>query len=176
MASASGDRASYNEFVARHQAALFRYTKAISDSPSEAEEALQQAFVSAWLGAGSFRGPGNARGWLFRIARNAGHKMHRLRAGQPSEHESLEELGCQAGWNAGLPPLSEQIADRQWVSQALATLPLGDQEILLLVEVEGFSLSESAETLNLSLPAIKSRLHRARLRLVASLRKEANHA
>lgn len=176
VASSSGDKAAFEEFVDRHKAALFRFTRAISSTPSEAEEAMQQTFVSAWLHAATFRGDGPARSWLYRIARNAQNKMHRRHVGEPSEHEEISELGRLAGWDCDVPPLSDVIENREWVQQSLASLPTDDQEILVLIEIEGFSLREAGETLELSVAATKSRLHRARLRLLAALRKDQDHA
>ncbi len=176
VASSSGDKAAFEEFVDRHKSALFRFARAISPSLTDAEEAMQQTFVSAWQHASTFRGEGHARGWLFQIARNAQNKMHRRRAGEPPQHDDLTDLGNQAGWDCGLTPLADVIENREWVQHALSSLLVDDQEILVLIEVEGFSLLEAGDILGLSLPATKSRLHRARLRLLAALRKEEHHA
>jgi len=172
QASAAGDRSTFDTFVDRHKAALFRFTRHLCDSDGDAEEALQQTFVAAWMNADSFRADGHVRGWLFRIARNAHYKMHRKKAGEPTEHEELTALGCRAGWNTDARPLSQSIEDRDLVRHALASLNPEDRETLLLIELEGFSLREASDTLSITLPAVKSRLHRARLRLVAAMRED----
>jgi RNA polymerase sigma-70 factor (ECF subfamily) len=62
----------------------------------------------------------------------------------------------------------DRLADRQLAERSLARLSSEDREILMLRDVEGFSGAEVADLLDLTLPAMKSRLHRARLRLVAA--------
>ena len=139
-----------------------------------AEDALQETFLSAWRNAASFRGDGSALGWLLSIARHAVYRQHRSRAGEPERMESLAELGEAAGWGAAPDPLDALVVKDE-VERALARLSLGERELLLLREVEGLSNEECASLLGLGLPALKSRLHRARLRFVAQLRGE-HHA
>ncbi len=83
----------------------------------------------------------------------------------------LEELGLQAGW--GCPPWTnsfvESLERRDTLEKALGRLSADEREILVLRELEGLSGDETAAVLELSLPAMKSRLHRARLRLAAVL-------
>ncbi len=66
----------------------------------------------------------------------------------------------------------ERIESDEWVRHALAQLDDDDRDALALVDVEGLSIEEAAAALSLSVAAVKSRLHRARLRFVAALRKE----
>ena len=88
----------------------------------------------------------------------------------------LDELGLQAGW--GCPPWTdsfiESLERRDTLEKALARLAPDEREILVLRELEGLSGEETAAVLELSLPAMKSRLHRARLRL-ATVLVEGNH-
>ena len=83
----------------------------------------------------------------------------------------MEELGLQAGW--GGPPFSETfletLARRDVLEKALARLSPEEREVLVLRELEGLSGKETAELMELSLNAMKSRLHRARLRLASVL-------
>lgn len=172
-AVALGDRAAFERFVERHQAAVFRYLRSAAAEEADAEDALQEAFVAAWRNAGSYRGGASARGWILTIARNALSRAHRRRSGQPTSFEEVEELGIQAGWGQEEDVL-EGLARRELLTRALAALAREDREILILRELEGFSGEEVAEMLGLSLAAMKSRLHRARLRLVAALREVAH--
>ena len=87
----------------------------------------------------------------------------------PVDARSLDELGVEAGW--GAEDALEVLARKDALRQAMATLDPEDQEILTLRELEGLSGPEAAEVLGLSLAAMKSRLHRARLKLAAALRK-----
>ena len=174
QSAAAGDRAAFDTFVARHRAAVFRFAQAISGSESEAEEVLQSAFINAWKGAATFDGrtTRNARPWLFTIARRASHRLHRKRVGEPTDHESLESIACDAGWNGDNAPLLKAIERREWVARSLERLSADERALLLLVDVEGNTVAEAAQALALSEPATKSRLHRARLRMMTALSRE----
>ena len=171
--SAAGDRAAFAEVVARHEAAVFRFARAIASNESSAEDALQEAFLGAWRGAATFRGESSLRSWLFAIARNAVLRQHRRRVDEPDAVESLDELGAAAGW--GDPENPETIAlrheSRELLMQAMAALNTADREILLLRDIEGLSGQQTAEILGLAIPAMKTRLHRARLRLAGNVRR-----
>lgn len=172
-AAALGDRAAFGRFVQRHQAAVFRYLLTAADGEADAEDALQEAFVAAWRGAGTYRGGRSARGWLLAMARNALSRAHRRRVGEPAAFEPLDELGLQAGWGRGEDVL-EGLARRDLLGRALAAVPPEDREILVLRELDGLTGEEVAEMLGITLAAMKSRLHRARLRFVAALREVAH--
>lgn len=171
---AAGDRAAFDALVERHQASVYRLLSAMGASSADADDALQETFVAAWRNAGSFQGAGSARAWILTIARNALRRAHRRRAGEPERFEPLEELGLQAGWGREDPEL-EALERRDLLGKALGTLSSADREILVLRELEGFAGEEVAEMLGLTVPAMKSRLHRARLRLVAAVQ-EVSHA
>lgn len=169
--TAAGESAAFDRFVERHQAAVLRFARSLESDPVQAEDALQETFLAAWRGAGGFRGGEGARPWLFAIARHAVYRQHRPRVGEPAELAPLTDLGVAAGWGAA--PETDpvvRLADRDAVRRALARLPAPDREILLLREVEGFTAEECTGQLGLTLPAVKSRLHRARLRFAAALR------
>jgi len=170
--SAAGDHFAFAELMARHEAAVFRYGRAIGRDDSAAEDALQETFLSAWRTASTFRGDGSARNWLLTIMRNAVHRQHRRRVDQPRDMESLSDLGIAAGWGDSDNP--ETIALRHEsagvLTQAIEELTASDKEILLLRDAEGLSGENVATLLGLTLPAMKTRLHRARLRLAAKVR------
>ncbi len=169
--TAAGSPADFDRIVDRHEAAVLRYLGAITDDPAAAEDALQETFLAAWRAAASFRGAGSARAWLLGIARNAVRRQHRRRSGEPAQHESLDRLGSRAGWGrVAAEPFSELLEKRDLIHKGFIRLEPDDREILVLRELEGFSGKEVATMLSLSLPAVKSRLHRARLRFMAALR------
>jgi RNA polymerase sigma-70 factor (ECF subfamily) len=169
--AASGDAQAFEAFVLRHREAVWRFVRSLTRDGGAAEDALQETFLAAWRGAGSFRGEGSALGWLLAIARHAVYRQHRLRTGEPERFESLAELGEAAGWGAEPDPLETLVAQDE-VRRALARLTLEDRELLLLREVEGLTNEACACLLGVGLPAVKSRLHRARLRFTAHLRGE----
>lgn len=169
-ASAAGDAAAFTRFVERHQRAALGYLRLLAADPAAIEDALQEAFLAAWRSAGEFRGGDSARSWLLAIARHALFRQYRRRVGEPEEIVSLDDLGRAAGWGEPCSPdPTAAHADRSAVRRALAALSAADREILLLRDVEGLSGEECAELLALALPAMKSRLHRARLRFAAQL-------
>lgn len=86
--------------------------------------------------------------------------------------EPIEELGLQAGW--GQDDALEGLAQREVLARALETLDGETREVLVLRDLEGFSGEEVAEMLGVGLAAMKSRLHRARLRFVSALREVAH--
>jgi RNA polymerase sigma-70 factor (ECF subfamily) len=157
--------------VDRHQGAVFRYLSARTGSAADCEDALQETFVAAFKGCESYREESSARSWLFGIARNLSKRIYRKRVGEPDEMVPLDELGLQAGW--GCPPWTdsfiESLERRDTLEKALARLSPDEREVLVLRELEGLSGEETAAVLELSLPAMKSRLHRARLRVAAVL-------
>lgn len=171
LQAATGNANAFEVFVVRHREAVWRFVCSLTRDSASAEDALQDTFLSAWRDAAGFRGDQSAIGWLLTIARHAVYRLYRGRAGEPDRMESLSELGEAAGWGAEADPL-ETLAIQDEVTKALARLSLEDREVLVLREQHGFSLEECAALLGLGIPALKSRLHRARLRFVAHLRGE----
>jgi RNA polymerase sigma-70 factor (ECF subfamily) len=173
-AAAGGDSRAFDTFVTRHAADVHRFLASLGVRDADADDAMQDAFVAAWRGAAGYRGDGSARAWLFTIARRAASRAVRRRAGEPerfaplTEADSLETIALAAGWGATDESADRDTADR--VRRALGALSEGDREILVLRDMEGLSGEETATALGLSLAAMKSRLHRARLRFVAIVR------
>lgn len=170
---AGGDRRAMSEVVRRHGAAVLRFARALVKDASLAEDVLQETFLSATRAASGYRGEGSLRGWLLTIARRAALRL-RPRAAAPAtsieDCEDLAELGRAAGWGADPEELLSQEQSRELASRALDALDPEDREILILRDVEGLTGPEAAEVLDVGLPAMKSRLHRARLRFAAALR------
>ena len=95
--AATGDARAFDVFVLRHRQAVWRFVRSLTRDAATAEDALQEAFLSAWMGAAAFRSEGSALGWLLSIARRAVYRQHRGRAGEPESIESLADLGEAAG-------------------------------------------------------------------------------
>lgn len=166
---ARGERRAMTRLVAQHRDAVFRYARTLCRDDALAEDILQDTFLAALRHAGDFRGEGSVRGWLLSIARSRAFTAQRRRSGEPARFEPLDTLGIEAGW--GSPEAMEALARKDALHRALGALEPEDQEILTLRDLEGLSGPEAAELLGLSLAAMKSRLHRARLKLAAALRK-----
>ncbi len=169
--AAAGRHDALEALVDEHEAAVFRYALALVRRREDAEEVLQDVFVALMRYAAAFRGDASLRTWLFTVARNAAfrrRKQTELRAEEPLD---LAGLGRAAGWGAPDPELLAMRAERRAeLERVLAGLDEEDREMILLRDLEGFSGQETADMLGLSMAAMKSRLHRARLRLAAALR------
>jgi len=175
-----GDREAFGRLVVRHQASVFRLARLLARSPEQAEDILQQAFLSAWAGVRRFRGESSVRTWLLTITRNAALTQRSRAAREPVDPTPLEtiaDLGLRAGWGG---PTPEEVAIQQeqhdHLTAAFGRLSDSDREIITLRDLEGLSGEETAVLLGLSLPAMKSRLHRARMTLAAAVREESAHA
>ena len=139
----------------------------------ELEDAVQETFIAAWRSAGSFHGTGTVRSWLLSIARNIERHQRRLRVNEPTDFVPLDALAERAGWGCD-PAETRRVAAalaRDVLDHALADLPADEREVLVLRELEGLSGEETADMLLLTVPAMKSRLHRARLHLAAAVRR-----
>jgi RNA polymerase sigma-70 factor, ECF subfamily len=172
--ASAGDREAFDAFMERHAAPVLRFIRLHQPDLAQAEDALQETFVAAWRGAGDFRGGGSARPWLLAIARRAVLRQGRRRVGEPDEAVELDGLAEEAGWGADRDGHLHALELRDLVEQGFRVLSPEDREILLLRDVEGFSGEEVGQLLGLSLPAAKSRLHRARLRFMTRIR-ELDH-
>jgi RNA polymerase sigma-70 factor (ECF subfamily) len=169
--SAVGDRRAFDRLVERHAAAVLRLTNVVTGDPMTAEDALQQTFLSAYRNAASFRSEASVRTWLLAIARNAALRLRSKRAREDIGEEPLMQLGLDAGWGAEDPEALAIAAERdELLRRAMGELCTHDQEVLILRDVEGLSGTEAAEVLGIGERALKSRLHRARLRLAVILR------
>jgi RNA polymerase sigma-70 factor (ECF subfamily) len=166
---AAGGVAAFDVVMRRHEDSVWRYVRSQSGSQQDAEDIVQETFISAWRHAASYRATGSVRAWLLTIARHAVSHYYRLRVGEPAQPEALDQLALDAGWGANVDDSAAR-DDRELLETALGRLPREDRELLVLRELEGFSGEETAGLLQLTLPAMKSRLHRARLKFVAALR------
>ena len=172
-----GDREAFAALVARHQASVYRLARHVAGTRDEAEDVLQQTFLSAWQGVSRFRGESSVRTWLLTIARNAAVTRRVRAAREPIDATPLDDLGIRAGWGG---PNPEQLAvaaeQQQRLAAALAALDPDEREILTLRDLEGLAGEDVAAMLGLTTAAMKSRLHRARLRLAEAVRGGTMHA
>lgn len=173
--SARGDRAAFGAIAARHGPAVVRLARAVLGDDASAQDVAQDALLQGFRRAATFRPElGGVRPWLFAIARHAAwhHRRGQSLASDPGEAEpQLGELGLSAGWSADDPEsMLARAEDAEALAWALAGLSAKDREVLLLRDVEGASGEETAAILELDLRSMKSRLHRARLKLMSTLR------
>jgi RNA polymerase sigma-70 factor (ECF subfamily) len=165
---AAGDASAFDRLVRRHQAAVYRFVR--SALPEEAEgdagEILGATFLAARRAAPRYRDEPSARPWLLALVRQT---IDRLRP-RSSEHDlpSLRELAQEAGWGSSGGDEAPEY-DAGAIEPAFAALPPEDRELLTLCDREYFTVDETARVTGLSDSAVCTRLHRARVHLLARI-------
>lgn len=177
--SQKGDAQAFSILVGRHQRQLYRLALRMTQSEADAQEILQEAFLNAWQKLPLFRGESQFSSWLYRIAANSAlMRLRRKRRAPDAVAQEAQEPAGPKFTSDGQheePPHSDwsQRADEKLLSQelgehinaAVRTLPDDYRTVFLLKDVDGLSNEEIANALELTVPAVKSRLHRARLAL-----------
>ena len=159
----AGDRDAFATLVRRHQDRLWRVALRTLGDPDDAADAVQDALVSAYRAAGSYRGDAAVTTWLHRIVVNACLDLVRRRASRPTS--PLDESSAALPAVDTLTPreTSHQVLD------ALRRLPIEQAAAVVLVDVEGFPVADVAAILEVPVGTVKSRCARARARLAVLL-------
>ncbi len=168
-----GDLNAFNVLVERYQTSVYNLCLRMLGALAPAEDAAQEAFISAYRSLGRFRG-GSFRAWLFRIAANACYDELRRRKARPAT--SLDRSGDEDKRPIEPPDTAPSMEERAATTElrralqdALAQLPHEQRLAVVLCDVQGFGYAEIAETMRVSLGTVKSRISRARSRLRAIL-------
>jgi RNA polymerase sigma-70 factor (ECF subfamily) len=168
-AHVDGDPDAFAELVARHQDRMWAVALRIMRNKEDAADALQDAYISAFRRAGSYRGDAQVTSWLHRVVVNA--CLDRLRAMRVRETEPFPEnldrwrrLG-----NTMTQDVVEIKEQRSLVAAALDTLNADQRAALVLVDMEGYSVGEAAQILGCAPGTVKSRCARGRARLLPLL-------
>jgi RNA polymerase sigma-70 factor (ECF subfamily) len=165
----SGDQAAFGVLFSRHRERLWAVAIRTLGDPDDAADALQDAMISAFRRAGSFRGDSAVTTWLHRIVVNACLDLLRRRAARPATSglpdDALDVLALAAHGPAYTAD-SDMALD---VTAALRTLPPEQRAALVLVDMLGYPVADAAEVLGVSEGTVKSRCARGRARLVAPL-------
>ena len=166
----AGDPEAFGALFARHRDRLWAVALRTTGHPEDAADALQDALVSAFRRAGSYRGDAAVTTWLHRIVVNA--CLDRIRRAQVRRAEPLpEDLDTRRTTTvADQPAEAAEAADRHAaVLAALAQLPAEQRAALVLVDMEGYSVEETAHLLGVAPGTVKSRCSRGRARLLPLL-------
>lgn len=167
----AGDTRAFDELVVRYRDKVYRLALRILRHEEDAAEALQDAFLSAYRGLKKFKAESTFSTWLYRVATNAALMRYRRRR---EGHISLEQS---QGPNPEAEPLAipdwsaqplEELLDaetRSIMEEGIRRLPEDLRTVFLLRDVEELSNAQVAEILDLTVAAVKSRLHRARVSL-----------
>ncbi|HKE33030.1 MAG TPA: sigma-70 family RNA polymerase sigma factor [Candidatus Angelobacter sp.] len=172
QAAKKGDLEAFSDLVKRYDRNIFRIAQHITHNEDDAQDVVQEAFLKAYQNLDQFQGNSKFYTWLVRIAVNeALMKLRRRRTDRTvSIDEDVEtEEGTMPREVADWSPNPEQLYGQSELSDILKKtiqgLPPGFRTVFVLRDVEGLSTEETAEMLGLSIPAVKSRLLRARLQL-----------
>ena len=170
--AASGDRIAFNRIVASTGPHAERFARTLGTS-SDLDDVLQESFVAAWNGLSSLSERERFCAWLFTIIRRTATRLRARHRKPVPDTETLLELGLAAGW--GTENVEQVVASHErheTLLRVLSTLSDDDREIITLRDIHGLSTAETAAELEIEPGAAKVRLHRARLRLMASMRAE----
>jgi RNA polymerase sigma-70 factor (ECF subfamily) len=169
-AHVAGDPEAFGELVRRHRDRLWAVAVRTTGDPEDASDALQDAFVSAFRNAGSFRGEAAVTTWLHRVVVNACLDRMRRRRARPTV--PLPEEDGETGHRGVADPRDDldRLELRMEIDLALRALPDDQRSAIVLVDVEGLSVAEAAAVLGIPEGTVKSRCSRGRARLAVALR------
>jgi RNA polymerase sigma-70 factor, ECF subfamily len=165
------DSRAFEKLMERYENRVYRFGFKMCGHVQDAEDVVQDTFVSAFRYLKDFRGDSSVLTWLMKIASSACLKKRRLKKNQPKSFASFEELserstaGSGGGTGEGPERLTQSREVRDKLQSAISLLPQNYRVVLVLRDMEGLSVRETAEALELSESAVKVRLHRARAKL-----------
>jgi len=178
QAAKRGDVAAFEQLVKRYDRNIFRIAQHITQNREDAEDVTQDAFLKAYENLEQFQGNSKFYTWLVRIAVN--ESLMKLRRRRTDRTVSLDEdIKTEedtmprevADWSPNPEQLYKQGELKDILRKTIQGLPASFRTVFVLRDVEGLSTEETAEALDLSIPAVKSRLLRARLQLRERLNK-----
>jgi RNA polymerase sigma-70 factor (ECF subfamily) len=165
----AGQTALYEILMRRHNERLYRVARAILRDDREAEDVMQQAYVNAYAHLRQFDRRAAFATWLTRICVNEALARAKKRGRyEPIDDETLTEMPMAAP----IPDPERQAIARELsvlIESAIDTLPDGSREVFVLREVQGLDTAETAQSLNISEDAVKTRLSRAKAALRSEL-------
>jgi RNA polymerase sigma-70 factor (ECF subfamily) len=172
-----GQRDAFGVLVSRYQARLYNAAIRLVDSPEDAADVVQDAFLNAFQSLHSFKGDAEFFTWLYRIAFNTAISLKRKRRAAIS----LDAAGPDGGIDPDDPSeyvkpglALERSEEERQLQEAMVRLSHEHREVLILKDIEGMRYEEIAEILKVPIGTIRSRLHRARLELRELLQPNEN--
>jgi RNA polymerase sigma-70 factor (ECF subfamily) len=173
-----GDDSAFEELITRHQTKAYNLALRLTKNAEDAEEVLQDVFTSVYRKIDRFEGKSAFSSWMYRIVVNASFMKLRKRNQKPTL--SMEELSPTAqqkcledssGTHCKSDSWSINRELRDELQSAINKLPEEYRAVYVLRDVDGLSNQEAAQVLHLTVPAVKSRLHRARIMLKKKLQR-----
>jgi RNA polymerase sigma-70 factor, ECF subfamily len=168
----AGDTRAFSDLVRRYEGKIFRLAQHVTQNREDAEDVLQETFLKAYEHLDQFQGNSKFYTWIVRIAVN--QALMKLRRRKTDKSVSLDEaidtgedtvVREIAAWDPDPEQRYSQDELRGILDNAVQSLAPPYRSVFVLRDVEDLSTEETAEALNLSVPAVKSRLLRARLQL-----------
>jgi len=178
QAAKGGDVTAFEQLVRRYDRNIFRIAQHITQNREDAEDVTQDAFLKAYENLEQFQGNSKFYTWLVRIA--VDESLIKLRRRRTDRTVSLDEdIKTEedtmprevADWSPNPEQLYKQGELKDILRKTIQGLPASFRTVFVLRDVEGLSTEETADALDLSIPAVKSRLLRARLQLRERLNK-----
>ena len=167
-AAQQGDVAAFNQLVRAYQAQVFRTAYRVLSDQAAAEDAAQDAFISAFKHIRAYRG-GSFKAWLLRIVTNACYDQLRVKQRRPTSSLDamlLDPDNPAPGADRAAPETPQDVVERNELGEAiqrgLATLPSDQRVTLVLIDIEGLNYDEAADAMQTNVGTVKSRLSRAR--------------
>ena len=168
----AGDASAFTELVDKYERKIFRLAKHITQNDEDAEDVLQESFMKAFSNLDSFQGQSKFYTWLVRIAVNEALMKLRKRKSDRTvsldePHETEEDTVTReiAVWEDDPEQKYSREELRSILERAVESLKPAFRTVFVLRDIEELSTEETAEALGISIPAVKSRLLRARLQL-----------
>ena len=165
---AGGDAAAFNEIYRRHRRFVYNLAVRKTGNKEDAEDLVQESFISVLRRVGSFRGEASFTTWLYRLAINQVNMHFRYRRSRPEAYTSEKEIPERPG-RPGLTDPAKPLIDRLAIENAVRMLPPGYRSAFILHDIEGYSHDEVARLSGHTAGTSKSQLHRARASLRAAL-------
>jgi RNA polymerase sigma-70 factor (ECF subfamily) len=170
-AAKAGDQDAFGHLVERHEAKIFGLCLKMLGNPEDAEDVLQEVFIKAFEALPGFRGEARFSTWLYRIAHNAclmrirKKKLDTVSLDRPLEVEEGQIQRDVTDWSTDprTDVMSEELSSV--LTRHINELNPDNRIVFVLRDIHGLSTDDTASVLGLSVPAVKSRLHRARLYL-----------
>lgn len=162
------DERAFGELVTRYESKVYSLAMKMLRNPEDAEDVLQDTFLRAYRGIKSFKGNSTFSTWIYRITANSA--LMRLRKKQLPQVsiEDADEREAPISIADWAPGPVEQLLNQEMqrvMDEAVEALPPEFRQVFILRDIEELSNADVAEILDLSVAAVKSRLHRARLKV-----------
>jgi RNA polymerase sigma-70 factor, ECF subfamily len=173
-----GDKVAFEALVQRHQHRVFAVARAILKRQEDVEDIAQQVFVKAYFSLKRFDQRAAFSTWLYKITVNECWDVLRKRKARPLVYEAdfseeqARQYSAPEREASKAPDTSDRMALREQLEKMLGQLDKRDRAMLVLKEVEGFSVEEIAESMGLNANTVKVRLFRARRRIIEYSRRE----